>query len=118
MAAGLPGASKPTEREHAVAAATGQALRALRGSGRAGLNQVSWDLRMEPPIADGARDNAAPAAGPGAPPQGPLVVPGTYTVTVRAGGRILTGAIRVDVDPRVTFADSDRKARPAALLNL
>jgi hypothetical protein len=101
-----------------VSDATGQTVRTLRGSGRAGLNQVSWDLRMEPPIADGARDNAAPAAGPGAPPQGPLVVPGTYTVTVRAGGRALNGVIRVDGDPRVTFPDADRKARQAALLNL
>ena len=64
---------------------------------------------MEPPVADGARDSAAPAAGPGAAPQGPLVVPGVYTVTVLAAGRALTGTLRVDGDPRVTFSDADRK---------
>ena len=106
------------EVEILVSDATGHTMRTLRGSGRAGLNQVSWDLRMEPPIADGARDNPAPAAGPGAPPQGPLVVPGTYTVTIRAGERALNGAIRVDGDPRVTFPDADRQARQAALINL
>ena len=92
-------------------------MRTLNGTGRPGLNRVSWDMRMEPPAVDGARD--APATGGfGAPAQGPLMLPGGYTVTVKAAGRSLKGALRIDGDPRITFADSDRRARQTALLNL
>jgi photosystem II stability/assembly factor-like uncharacterized protein len=95
----------------------GVVIRSLKGTGRQGLNRVSWDMRLEPPAADGVRD--APATGGfGAPPQGPLVLPGGYTVTVNAAGRSLKGELRVDGDPRITFTDSDRRARQTALLNL
>ena len=99
-----------------IADSGGAVMRTLNGTGRPGLNRVSWDMRMEPPAVDGARD--APATGFGAPAQGPLVLPGGYTVTVNAAGRSLKGALRVDGDPRISFADSDRRARQTAVLNL
>jgi hypothetical protein len=72
---------------------------------------------MEPPVPGGARE--APAVGGfGGTPQGPLVLPGVYTVTVKAAGRSLKGELRVESDPRVTFPDADRRARQTALLNL
>jgi hypothetical protein len=73
---------------------------------------------MEPPIADGLRDAAAPIAGPNAAPQGPLVAPGAYAVAVHLGGRELKGPLRVEGDPRVTFSEADRLARQMTLLNL
>ena len=100
-----------------IADSRGALLRTLKGTGRAGLNRVSWDMRMEPPWADAQRDAPAPG-GLGAPPQGPLVLPGAYTVTVDAAGRTLSGELRIDVDPRVIFSDADRRARQTALLNL
>jgi len=103
-----------------VSDARGNPVRSLKGGGRAGLNRVSWDLRLEPPLADGARD--APAAGGfGATAQGPLVLPGVYAVTITfpgAAGRQLKGELRVDGDPRVSFAEADRRTRQGALLNL
>ncbi len=100
-----------------VADARGTVVRTLKGSSRRGLNRASWDLRLEPPVADAQR--VAPAAGgSGGPPQGPLVLPGVYTVTVGGAGRSLKGELRVEGDPRVAFSDADRRSRQTALLNL
>ncbi|HEV2986686.1 MAG TPA: hypothetical protein VGX46_19965 [Vicinamibacterales bacterium] len=106
------------EVQIAVSDASGQTIRTLRGSGRSGLNHVSWDLRMESPVAEAPRDPAPPAGGPGGVPQGPLVVPGTYTVTVKAVGRELRAPIRVEGDPRAAFSDAERRERQTVLLNL
>ena len=97
-----------------VADARGNVLRTLRMAARAGMNRMSWDLRLEPPLADLLRES--PAA-----PQGPLVLPGTYHVTVQPGGSgstPLKGTLRVEGDPRVAFSDADRRARQATLLKL
>jgi photosystem II stability/assembly factor-like uncharacterized protein len=110
--------SSSDEVQILVSDASGRTIRTLRGSTRSGLNHVNWDLRMEPPLADGPRDTAPPAVGSGAVPQGPLVVPGAYAVTLRVAGRDLKGPMRVEGDPRVTFSDTDRMARQTALLNL
>ncbi|MBZ5559097.1 MAG: glycosyl hydrolase [Acidobacteriia bacterium] len=99
----------------AFADSSGTTLRTIRGPVRRGLNRVSWDLRMEPPTPD--RESPA-AGGFGGAPQGPLVLPGTYTVTVRAGGRELKGQLRVESDPRVSMTDADRRARQSVLLSL
>ena len=100
-----------------VADARGATVRTIKGTSRAGLNRASWDLRMEPPLPDGARE--APAVGGfGGSPQGPLVLPAVYTVTVNAAGRSLKGELHVEGDPRVTFSDADRHTRQTALLNL
>jgi photosystem II stability/assembly factor-like uncharacterized protein len=112
LRAGAPGDVTVT-----IADARGTTLRTLKGPGRAGLNRTAWDLRMEAPVTESQRE--APAGGGfGGPPQGPLVLPGTYLVTVSAAGRSLKGELRVDVDPRVSFADADRRTRQTALLNL
>ena len=100
-----------------VADARGVVMRTLKGTGRAGLNRVSWDMRMEPPVSDGTREPTA-AGGFGAPPAGPLVLPGAYGVTVTTEGRSLKGELRIEGDPRITFSDADRRARQTALLNL
>jgi len=100
-----------------VADARGTMVRTIKGTSRAGLNRVSWDLRMEPPVPDGSRD--APAVGGfGGAPQGPLVLPGVYAVTVSGAGRSLKGELHVEGDPRVIFADADRRTRQTVLLNL
>ena len=100
-----------------VADARGTTVRTIKGTGRAGLNRASWDLRMEPPVSDAQRETPS-AGGLGGPPQGPLVLPGVYTVTVSAAGRSLNGELRVEGDPRATFSDADRRTRQNALLNL
>jgi hypothetical protein len=100
-----------------IADAHGATVRRLTGSNRTGLNRASWDLRLAPPVSDAHREAPAPG-GFGGPPQGPLVLPGVYTVTVNAAGRSLKGELRVEGDPRVAFSDADRRTRQTALLNL
>src|SRR3954470_8461369 len=100
-----------------IADARGSVVRTVKGSARPGLNRASWDMRHEPPVTDGRRE-AAPGGGFGAPPTGPLVLPGVYRITLSAAGRTLTGEIHIEGDPRITFSDADRRTRQTALLNL
>ncbi|HXI27786.1 MAG TPA: hypothetical protein VNG89_05180, partial [Vicinamibacterales bacterium] len=93
-------------------------IRTLMGSGRAGLNRLAWDLRMEGPLPTDARNVPAAGGGFGGPPIGPLVLPGSYTITVESPAHPLKGELKVDGDPRVTFSDADRKTRQSALLDL
>ena len=98
--------------------ASGAVVRTLQGPARRGLNRVSWDLRMDPPLADGDRESPAGAGGFGGSPTGPTVLPGTYAVSLKAGGRAMTGSVVVDTDPRVTFSQADREMRQSALVDL
>ena len=100
-----------------VADSRGNAVRTLKAPGRVGLNRVSWDLRMEPPVAENPRETPF-VGGPAGAPQGPLVLPGSYAVTLDLPGRQLQSELRVEGDPRVTFSDADRRTRQAALLKL
>ena len=105
------------EMRVSVSDSRGNPVRTLRGGRRAGLNRVSWDLRMDPPAPENARD-APPVSGFSSATPGPLVVPGTYTVTVTGAGRLLKGELRVEGDPRSAFSDTDRRSRQTTLLNL
>jgi hypothetical protein len=60
---------------------TGEVARDLEGPGAAGLNRVQWNLRSNPEDPD---DN-----------QGPPVGPGSYRVTLRAGGMERSALVRV-----------------------
>jgi len=103
--------AKPAEKEDVKITVTdgaGALVRELKGPKERGLNQASWDLRVEPP--------APPApAGSGegesffGPPRGPLVSPGTYTVKVTAGSATATRSVTVEEDPRITVSGEDRK---------
>ncbi|HJZ78374.1 MAG TPA: hypothetical protein VKE51_41890 [Vicinamibacterales bacterium] len=92
-------------------------LRTITGSGRAGLNRIVWDMRLESPLPQEARGPGA-GGGPGGPPVGPLVLPGVYTVTIDGAPRILKGELKVTGDPRVGFSDADRRSRQTALIDL
>jgi photosystem II stability/assembly factor-like uncharacterized protein len=110
----------PSEIQIAISDAHGTVVRSMKAPGRAGINRVSWDLRVEPPSADGA-DKVPAVGGFGGSPIGPFVLPGTYAVTVTMSGpspRSLKGELRVEGDPRVTFSDGDRRARQTTLLKL
>ncbi|MBP6514067.1 MAG: hypothetical protein KA224_02735, partial [Steroidobacteraceae bacterium] len=66
-----------------------------------GLNRISWDLRHE-----GAKRVIAKFDA-GNPDRGPLVLPGTYTLRLTAGGQVYTSTAEVLPDPRspVTAAE-------------
>jgi len=49
---------------------------------------------------------------------GPAVVPGEYTITLRAAGKQLSKTVRVGIDPRVKTSDADLNAQLDAALKL
>ena len=77
---------------------SGAVVRQLEATSDAGFNRVVWDLR-----------SSAPATLPDQ--RGPFVVPGSYTVTVRAAGRESTSTVRVDPDPAFPMTDAERTLR-------
>ncbi|HET7566088.1 MAG TPA: hypothetical protein VFJ96_13890, partial [Gemmatimonadaceae bacterium] len=50
--------------------------------------------------------------------QGPLVLPGTYTVTLVADGQRMSKQVQVKMDPRVQIAEADLKAQLAASMSM
>jgi photosystem II stability/assembly factor-like uncharacterized protein len=101
-----------------VSDARGAVIRTLNGTARAGLNHVSWDMRMEPPLMEASLDRAPTGGGFGAPPAGPFVLPGVYAISVEGLARPLKGELKIEGDPRVAFSDADRRTRQTALLDL
>lgn len=70
-----------------------------------GDHRFIWDLRETAPRSiDGGYPIAAIVHDTPFAPQGVLVLPGTYTVRLTAGGRTLVRPLRVRLDPRVTVA--------------
>ena len=73
----------------------------------AGLNRFTWDLTLAPPVDPGRQGGGGGGGGRG---QGPVIVPGNYTVRLIAGGKTTTQPLTVRIDPRapkdgVTLAD-------------
>ncbi|MEW6735766.1 MAG: glycosyl hydrolase [Acidobacteriota bacterium] len=60
--------------------ATGKVVRKLTGPTSAGINRISWDLRF--PAPDPPRQRSSDDNPSGDEPQGPLVLPGRYKVTI------------------------------------
>ncbi len=87
----------------------------------AGVNRFAWNLRYPPPLSlpygyNGdllgyteytTADHAIPGQTPRVQPQGPLVVPGNYTLELRAAGQTLRQPLTVELDPRVHTSQSD-----------
>jgi hypothetical protein len=104
----------------------GEKVRTLKGTNKAGLNRVVWDLRHEP--SPEVRLRTTPSGNPhvweekrfrgkerrdvyyyGTPSimRGPLVLPGAYTVKVRAGGQELSRTLTVLKDPNSAGTEAD-----------
>jgi photosystem II stability/assembly factor-like uncharacterized protein len=87
----------------------------------AGVNRFAWDLRYPPPLSlpygyygellDYAEytlpDHAIQEQTPRVQPQGPLVVPGNYTLELRAAGQTLRQPLTIELDPRVHASQSE-----------
>ncbi len=91
--------------EISIADADGNVVRTLTGDPGAGaIHRVVWDLRHEPPPSapeesDSPQAHALPRPPRPLSPSGPWVSPGTYTVTLTAGGASATGSVVVEGDP-------------------
>jgi photosystem II stability/assembly factor-like uncharacterized protein len=91
----------------------------------AGLHRFVWDLRYDSPKALPASyygpilqyteytlaDHAIPHETPRQQPQGPLVVPGNYTVELTVDGQTYKQPLMVKLDPRVHAAEEDLAAQ-------
>ncbi|HMC55171.1 MAG TPA: hypothetical protein VKH19_08385 [Gemmatimonadaceae bacterium] len=117
---------------------TGAVIRTMKQRGRAGLNRAAWDVRYDAPKAVELRttppDNSAiwqesRFKGKQTRPinhwgiqsqqrQGPLVLPGNYTMRVSANGVTATQPIRVLRDPSIASADADLGASLRAQLRV
>jgi len=73
-----------------------------------GTNRMNWDLRYDNPPSNshGYDISATPYLTP-ATPQGPLVIPGVYTVTLTVDGKKLVQKVTVKNDPRSPGSPDD-----------
>ena len=79
----------------------------------AGLNRFEWDMRHAP-----AETAEGMELKPWEKPLGPVVLPGTYTVEVKAGDAASSQQVEVVKDPRVDVSDADLKAQFDMLLQI
>ncbi len=84
-----------------------------------GMHRFVWDLRYAAPPAASYEYpiNATPGRTP-KEPEGPLVLPGTYTAALTAGGTTLTRELTVVMDPRIRASAGDLAAAHAAARRL
>ena len=104
-----------------VTDAAGEVVNTLHGPGKAGMNRVAWNLRYGPATKLSRAVTKAPEHEAGEEswrPSGPLVVPGSYTVTVSAGGRSEKGTVTVGPDPRFPFDQAAAAAQLKAALGV
>ena len=80
---------------------------------KAGLQRAVWDLRYE-----GATKIKAAKVDSGDPGEGPMVLPGTYSVRLTVDGQSLTTPLEVRLDPRVSVSRADLEEELAFSLTL
>jgi photosystem II stability/assembly factor-like uncharacterized protein len=133
--------NKVAEKEKvkiAVLDKDGKVIREVDGTGAAGMNRVTWDLKMrsvnEPPreteaaaagataggaVNEAATEQASEQGGGFGGFQGGLrVEPGEYTVKVTAGKNEQSTRVVVEEDPRIELSAEDRAVRRQALNQL
>jgi photosystem II stability/assembly factor-like uncharacterized protein len=76
----------------------------------AGMNRYAWNMRWEPPV----KIPGAFYSGNG--PQGPLALPGTYTVKLTVGSRTVSQPLEIVIDPRVKNMSAADLEKQFALL--
>jgi photosystem II stability/assembly factor-like uncharacterized protein len=106
----------------AVEDARGNKVREFEGTKDAGVNRVTWDLRSGPlsevPAALRADMPGGGGGQRGFGNRGPVVDPGTYSVTVSLGSVKMKKTLVVEDDPRVEIPSEARAARWAALIRV
>ena len=100
--------------------ADGNHVRTLDAPGEAGINEVIWDWRFDAPYEPPGGAEAGGPVGFGQPgtPQGPIALPGVYTVSMEVGGQSYSSTVEIQADPRRPMSRTDRMARQDALMSL
>jgi len=93
---------------------SGKLVQTIPGSKRKGINQVYWNLRMTPPKVAGGGSKVDYAMF-----TAPLVMPGTYTVKLKVGDKVLTNKLQMVHDSsNQSFTPEDRKTQYEAAMKL
>jgi hypothetical protein len=95
-------------------------VRTLRDSlATPGVNRIVWDLRYDSGVAGGGPGGGGGGGGGfGFGGGGPQVVPGSFTVTLAAGGAEVSRPLTVELDPRASVSREDLVAQRDAALGL
>ncbi len=85
----------------------------------AGTNRTNWDLRYDPSpaLSHSFEINANPGLTP-ASPEGPVAMPGTYTLKLNVDGRTYTQTATVRADPRSPASAAALRAQHALQMRL
>jgi photosystem II stability/assembly factor-like uncharacterized protein len=98
---------------------SGRVIRHLAATGDGGVNRVVWDLTTDPPGGpSAAQDKRKFYVFYPLTVAGPQVLPGTYTVRLRARGFALTQPVTVRLDPAANASSSELQAQFDALQKL
>ena len=96
----------------------GETVRELEGSGDAGMNEVVWDMREDPPVevpdGDWGGGGGGGGGGRGGSTNGPLVLPGTYVVQLETDTNVTQQEVIVRLDPRAEADMAALRARQTA----
>jgi hypothetical protein len=95
----------PATLELTITDASGDHVRTLEGPGKAGLNEALWDWRHDRPYEP--EEEGGGGRGGGAS-QGPVAMPGTYTISMEVDGETFTSAVEIEADPRRVMSRADR----------
>lgn len=90
----------------------GRTVRELKGEKEAGINRITWDLRYGPPPSVGEEVRRRFRA------TGPFVLPGTYTVILKAVGQEHGKQVKIEGDPRIEISFEERKTQHDALYSI
>ena len=84
-----------------------------------GLNRTNWDLRYDPPpaFAHSFEFNGNPGVTPMAP-EGPLALPGVYSIRLTVDGKHYTQPLTVERDPRSRVSRAAVAAQHALVMRL
>lgn len=100
----------------------GEVVRTLAAAADPGINEVLWDWRHDRPYEPQAGGGGGRAGGGGGrgggAPRGPIVLPGTYSVSLTVGDETFASTVEIEADPRRPMTRADRLARQDALIAL
>lgn len=98
---------------------SGATVRTFDGPAEPGVNEILWDWRHDAPYEARAGEGGGGGRGRGGgTPQGPIVMPGQYTVTLHVGEDDFSSTMEIQADPRRSMTVADRQARQDALMSL
>jgi photosystem II stability/assembly factor-like uncharacterized protein len=104
-----------------ISDAQGSVVRTLSGPAASGLNRVTWDMHMDAANPDAPTGGRGGGRGSAQGAGGPLVLPGTYRVSIEIPGVAppLRGDLTIQSDPRdARFKMADRMERQTAMMTV